>query len=73
MATASAGIYRPRQPERTVLYRVVAQHFERFVQVYDERFARTRGPLPPGAQEAVNTQAPVARWDVYELIGRVLE
>lgn len=31
-----------------------AQHFERFVQVYNERFAPTRGPLPPGAQEAVN-------------------
>jgi hypothetical protein len=46
MATASAGIYRPRYPERTVLYRVFAQHFERFVP--------TRGPLPPGAQEAVN-------------------
>ncbi len=30
-----------------------AQHFERFVQVYDERFAPTRGPLTPGAQEAV--------------------
>jgi len=54
MATASAGIYRPRYPERTVLYRVFAQHFERFVQVYDERFVPTRGPLPPGAQEAVN-------------------
>jgi hypothetical protein len=54
MATASAGIYRPRHPERTVLYRVFAQHFERFVQVYDERFAPSRGPLPPGAREAVN-------------------
>jgi hypothetical protein len=44
MATASAGPYRPRYPERTVLYRVLAQHFERFVQVYDERFA---APLAP--------------------------
>jgi len=32
---------------------VLAQHFERFVQVYDERFAPTHGPLTPGAQEAV--------------------
>jgi hypothetical protein len=54
MATASAGIYRPRHPERTVLYRVLAQHFERFAQVYDERFAPTRGPQPAGAEEAVN-------------------
>ena len=36
-----------------MLYRVLAQHFERFVQVYDERFAPTHGPLPRGAQEAV--------------------
>lgn len=54
MATASAGVYRPRHPERTVLYGVFAQHFERFVQLYDEHFAPRRGPLPPGAQEAVN-------------------
>jgi len=54
MATANAaGLYRPRRPERTVLYRVLAQHFERFVQVYDERFAPTHGPLSRGAQEAV--------------------
>ena len=52
MATHAA--YRPRRPERTVLYRVIAQHFERFLQVYDERFAERRGPLPPGAQEAVH-------------------
>ena len=45
MATANAaGLYRPRRPERTVLYRVLAQHFEHFVQVYDERFAPTHGP-----------------------------
>jgi len=54
MATANAaGLYRPRRPERTVLYRVLAQHFECFVQVYDERFAPTHGPLTRGAQEAV--------------------
>jgi hypothetical protein len=54
MATANAaGLYRPRRPERTVLYRVLAQHFERFVQVYDERLAPTHGPLANGAQEAV--------------------
>jgi hypothetical protein len=53
MATASAGLYRPRHPERTVLYRVLAQHFERFAQVYDERFAPTHGPLAKGAQEVV--------------------
>jgi hypothetical protein len=55
MATAGpASAYRPWRPERTVLYRVLSQHFERFVQICDERFAPTRGPLARGAQEAVN-------------------
>jgi len=43
MAMASAGLYRPGHPERTVLYRVLAQHFERFEQIYDERFAPSAG------------------------------
>ena len=38
-----AGIYRPRHPERTVLYRVLVHHFERFVEEYEERFERTYG------------------------------
>ncbi len=41
-------------PSTPCCYRVFAQHFERFVQVYDERFAPRRGPLPAGAHEAVN-------------------
>ena len=32
---------------------MLAQYFERFVQVYDERFAPTHGPLSQGAQKAV--------------------
>jgi len=47
------AIYRPRHPERTALYRMFAQHFERVVQVSDERFAPRHGPLTQGAQEAV--------------------
>jgi len=31
---AIAGFYRPRHPERTVLYRVLFYHFERFVAEY---------------------------------------
>lgn len=53
MAKTAAAAYRPRRPERTVLYRVLAQHFERFLQEYDERFGPSRGPLPRGAEEAV--------------------
>ena len=33
-----AGIYRPRHSERTVLYRALFHHFERFVAEYEERF-----------------------------------
>jgi len=29
-----AGVYRPRHPERIVLYRVLFHHFERFVADY---------------------------------------
>jgi hypothetical protein len=37
-----AGVYRPRRPERTVLYRVLFHHFERFVAEY-ERFEKAYG------------------------------
>jgi ribosomal protein S27E len=38
-----AGFYRPRHLERTVLYRVLFHHFERFVAEYEERFEREYG------------------------------
>jgi hypothetical protein len=40
------GIYRPRHPERTVLYRVLFHHFERFVAEY-ERFEKAYGYFRP--------------------------
>lgn len=42
-----AGIYRPRHPERTVLYRVLFHHFERFVAEYEERFEKAYGYFRP--------------------------
>ena len=33
-----AGVYRPRHPERTVLYRVLVHHFDRFLIEYESRF-----------------------------------
>ncbi|MGH9362139.1 MAG: transposase zinc-binding domain-containing protein, partial [Thermoanaerobaculia bacterium] len=55
MATAAPGPwpYRPRQPERTVLYRALAHHFERFLQVYEERFEPTHGYLRRSVESAV--------------------
>jgi len=41
------GIYSPRHPERTVLYRVFFHHFERFVAEYEGRFERDDGFLRP--------------------------
>ncbi|MCX6563039.1 MAG: transposase zinc-binding domain-containing protein, partial [Candidatus Aminicenantes bacterium] len=47
------GIYRPRHPERTVLYRVLFHHFERFVAEYEERFERTYGYFRPIIKDVV--------------------
>jgi hypothetical protein len=40
-----AGVYRPRHPERTVLYRVLFHHFDRFLTEYESRFEREYGCL----------------------------
>jgi len=46
-----AGVYRPRHPERTVLYRVIFHHFERFVAEHEERFEREYGFSRPIVKE----------------------
>ena len=38
------GVYRPRQPRASPLYRLLAAHFQSFATVYDERFAPRWGP-----------------------------
>ena len=37
------GIYRPRSPQKSPFYKCIADHFEEFVQVYDERYEREYG------------------------------
>jgi hypothetical protein len=37
------GVYRPRRPRVSPLYRLIEDHFEQFATVYDERFARRWG------------------------------
>jgi hypothetical protein len=54
-----AGIYRPRHPERTVLYRVLFHHFERFVAEYEEHF------------EFLVTEGGVDEAGVFHLIPRI--
>jgi hypothetical protein len=48
-----AGVYRARHPERTVLYRVLFHHFERFVAEYESRFEREYGYFRPVVKEVV--------------------
>jgi len=48
-----AGVYRPRHPERTVLYRVLFHHFDRFLTEYESRFEREYGFLRPIVKEVV--------------------
>jgi len=48
-----AGVYRARHPERTVLYRVLFHHFERFLTEYEGRFEREYGYFRPIVKEVV--------------------
>ena len=38
------GVYRPRRPRASPLYRLLDEHFQSFATVYDERFAPRWGP-----------------------------
>jgi hypothetical protein len=42
-----SGIYHPRHPERTILYRVLLHHFERFLAEYEGRFEKDYGHFRP--------------------------
>ena len=48
-----AGVYRPRHPERAVLYRVLFHHFERFLTEYEGRFEKEYGYFRPIVKEVV--------------------
>ena len=41
------GVYRPRHAERTVLYRVLFHHFDRFLSEYESRLEREYGFFRP--------------------------
>jgi hypothetical protein len=38
-----SGVYKPRRPQASPLYRLIEDHFEEFSTVYDERFTRRWG------------------------------
>ena len=48
-----SGVYRPRHPERTVLYRVLFHYFDRFLTEYEERFEKEYGFFRPIIKEVV--------------------
>lgn len=41
------GVYKPRRPQASPLFRLVQDHLHRLQTVYDERFARDFGPWRP--------------------------
>ena len=43
-AAAARGVYTPRRPQASPLFRLVSDHLHRLQTVYDERFAREDGP-----------------------------
>ena len=47
------GIYRPRHPERTVLYRILFHHFNKFLIEYESRFEKEYGFFRPIVREVV--------------------
>ncbi|MCK4646189.1 MAG: hypothetical protein KAU46_08045 [Candidatus Aminicenantes bacterium] len=57
-----ARVYRPRHPERTVLYRVLFHHFERFLAEYEMHFEREYRFLRPIIKEVVGKANLKRRW-----------
>jgi hypothetical protein len=43
----SCQVYKPRRPRDSPLFRLVKEHIEEFLRIYDERFAPRHGPLRP--------------------------
>ncbi|MBI4865092.1 MAG: transposase zinc-binding domain-containing protein [Candidatus Riflebacteria bacterium] len=49
--TGGPAVYRPRQPQKTVLYQVVSQHYPELKEAWDSRFLDRYGPLRTVAQK----------------------
>jgi len=53
MAECAKGVYRPRRPRETAFYRLVEEHYERFEQVYPERYEDGYGFFRPIIRDTV--------------------
>ena len=51
---ATLGVYKPRRPQASPLFRLVSDHLQRLQTVYDERFAREYGPWRPVVAQVVD-------------------
>ena len=47
VASAARGVYQPRRPQASPLFRLVSDQLHRLQTVYDDRFAREYGPWRP--------------------------
>jgi hypothetical protein len=47
------AVYRPRHPEQTAFYQLLAEHFEPFARVHEERYEPRDGPLRPVVRPTV--------------------
>ena len=54
-APVARGVYKPRRPHASPLFRLVQDHLHRLQTVYDERFARDYGPWRPVVAEVADT------------------
>ena len=53
-AGAAPGVYKPRRPQASPLFRLVSDHFRAFHAVYEERFAATYGDWRPVVREVAD-------------------
>jgi len=53
-APAARGVYKPRRPQASPLFRLVKDHLHRLQTDYDDRFAREYGPWRPVVAQVAN-------------------
>ena len=52
---ATGGVYKPRRPQASPLFRLVSDHPQRLHTVDDDRFAREYGPWRPVVAQVADT------------------
>jgi hypothetical protein len=66
-----AAVYRPRNPQSSDYYRCVEDHFETFIQVYEERFVYLTHPRTSPNQLSVQSISLVSRNVSSEEVGNL--